>query len=51
MSKSTTPTDSNASLTEDEQSLFERLADHGDDEVTRICELVLQSSESREATN
>lgn len=32
------------SLTDDEQSVFERLANHDDDEVARIADLVLQSS-------
>jgi hypothetical protein len=39
-------------LTDEERTLFERLAErHDDDEVGRIFELVLQSSEPKEDTN
>lgn len=56
MSQSATPnTDDPADeLTDDERELFERLAEkHPDDEeVSRICEMVLQSSDSdNEVTN
>jgi hypothetical protein len=40
-------------LTDDERSLFERIAANNpdDEEIQRLCELVLQSSASREVTN
>ncbi|WP_135828544.1 kinesin [Halorussus halobius] len=48
MSKTSTPntTSDRDALTDDEQSVFERLADRYDDDsdVGRIAELVLQSS-------
>lgn len=48
MSKSTNSTpdtpDDPGALTDDEQSVFERLANHDDPEVARIADLVLQSS-------
>ncbi|ADD05182.1 kinesin protein family member [Natrialba magadii ATCC 43099] len=55
MSQSTSPTSSepNDELTDDERELFERLAaKHEDDEeVSRICEMVLQSSADNEEAN
>lgn len=54
MSKSDTPssTSTEDTLTEDERSVFERLADrHEDDAVGRICELALQSSSLKEDAN
>lgn len=41
------PTDGDASLSEEEKAVFERLADYYDDDdpVARISELVVQSSE------
>jgi hypothetical protein len=54
MSKSDTPSSSGEqdTLTKDERSVFERLADrHEDDDVGRICELALQSSSPKEDAN
>jgi hypothetical protein len=40
----------NDELTDEEKSVFERLAEsHEDDDVGRICEIVLQSSDNEEA--
>ncbi|SFS63743.1 hypothetical protein SAMN04488556_1774 [Halostagnicola kamekurae] len=40
-------------LTDDERALFERIAEkhEDDDEVRRICEIVLQSSDDNEEAN
>ena len=52
MSSTTMPSNDHDELTDEERNLFERLAErHGDDEVGRICDLVLQSSEPKEETN
>jgi hypothetical protein len=47
-----TPTDEPTDeLTDDERELFERLADHYDNEVGRIFEIALQSSTDNEEAN
>jgi len=52
MSSTTMHSNDQEELTDEERTLFERLAErHGNDEVGRICELVLQSSEPKEDTN
>ena len=51
-SSSPAPDPTNDELTEDERELFERLADHYDNEVGRIFEIALQSStDSEEASS
>lgn len=49
----TDPPQSANNLSDEERALFKRIADkHEDDEeVSRICEIVLQSSEDNEVTN
>ena len=53
MSKSATPSPQEPTdeLTDDERELFERLADHYDNEVGRIFEIALQSSTDNEEAN
>ncbi|MCD2204378.1 hypothetical protein [Halobacterium sp. KA-6] len=56
MSQTTTPSERHQQrddeLTDDEREVFERLQDYEDDDVQRICDVVLQSSdESEEASS